>query len=75
MMQIPIIIKNTNLEILAKIIDASAKHYQCHVIYVAGENRLEFHGDKACCKHITEEALSLFPAGSSLGGRFEYPEE
>lgn len=63
---LPIIIKNANLEILAKIIDASAKHYQCHVYYVAEDNRLEFHGDKECCKHLTEETLALFPGGRSL---------
>jgi len=58
--KIPIIIKNGNLEILAKIINSVAGKYDCHVDYIPGENRLEFHGDQDCCRHITEETLTIF---------------
>jgi len=58
---IPIVVRNTNLEILAKIINAVAKQYECHVSYVAHTNRLEFHGDQDCCRHIMEQALANFP--------------
>jgi len=61
MNEIPITIKNANLEILAKIINAVAKQYQCRVDYVEEENRLEFVGDQDCCRHIMEETLALFP--------------
>lgn len=72
---IPIIIKNTNLEILAKIIDATAKHFGCHVSYASDDNRLEFHGDKVCCMHITQETLALFPESKDAHGIFVCPEE
>lgn len=61
MNEIPIVVRNTNLEILAKMINSVAEKYECHVEYIAAENRLEFHGDRECCRHIAEETLSLFP--------------
>ena len=61
MNEIPIIKRNANLEILAKMINSVAKHYDCHVDYVADENRLQFVGDQDCCRHISEETLALFP--------------
>jgi len=63
MNEIPIIRKNANLEIFTKIINSVAAHYECHVDYIAEENRLAFHGDQDCCKHITEETLALFSKG------------
>jgi hypothetical protein len=60
MNEIPVVVKNKNLEILAKMINSVAEKYECHVAYIDDENRLEFHGDGDCCRHIAEETLALF---------------
>jgi len=57
---LPIVIKNANLEILTKILNSVAEKYDCHVECSAEENRLDFHGDRDCCRHITEETLAIF---------------
>ena len=66
MNQIPIVVRNNNLEILAKMINSVAEKYECRVEYLANENRLKFHGDRDCCKHITEETLALFQTGDGV---------
>lgn len=58
--KIPIVIKSANLEIFTKIINSVAAKYECHVDYIAEENRLAFQGDRDCCRHITEKILALF---------------
>ena len=63
---IPIVYQIKNLEILTKLLNSVAKKYGCRVEYIANENRLKFHGDDICCKHITEEALSFFPADKAI---------
>ncbi len=75
MNKIPFNIKNANLEILAKIIEASAKHYECHVHYVADHNRLEFQGDNQCCRYIMEQVLALFPEADIPDQLFKGPED
>ena len=59
---LPIVVRNKNLEILAKMLNSVAAKYECRVEYIDDEDRLVFHGDRDCCRHITEETLALFPA-------------
>jgi len=73
MSKIPIIIKNSNLEILTKIINSVAEKYDCHIDYISKENRLEFHGDKDCCRHITEETLTIFSRDEKTDLPFKCP--
>lgn len=63
---IPIVYRVKNLEILTKLLNSVAKRYGCRVEYIAKENRLKFHGDDTCCKHITEETLAFFPADKNI---------
>lgn len=73
MEKIPIVVRNNNLEILAKMINSVAEKYECRVEYLADENRLIFHGDRDCCKHITEETLALFPSDDDAALPFACP--
>jgi len=70
---IPIIRKSANLEIFTKIVNSVAAKYDCRVDYIAVENRLSFHGDKECCRHITAEALALFSNNEITVERFLCP--
>ncbi len=67
---IPIIYRNTNLEILTKLLNSVAKKYGCTVEYIAADNRIRFSGDSNCCRHVTEETLAFFPKTMS---RNEFP--
>ena len=60
MNEIPIIVKNENLEIITKILDSVAKKYECSVEYLADGKGFTFHGDRDFCTHIIEETLSIF---------------
>jgi len=62
---LPIVVRNKNLEILAKMINSVAVKYECRVEYIDDEDRLEFHGDRDCCRQITAETLALFPAAGN----------
>ena len=73
MNEIPIVVRNKNLEILARMINSVAEKYECHVEYLDDENRLEFHGDQDCCRHITEETLALFPPDDNVALPFACP--
>jgi hypothetical protein len=62
---LPIVVRNKNLEILVKMINSVAVKYECRVEYIDDEGRLEFHGDRDCCRHITAETLALFPSADN----------
>ena len=65
MSSIPIVNKNVNLEILTKLLNSVAKKYGCRVEYIADDNRIKFFGDMDCCRHITEEMLTIFAFDST----------
>lgn len=73
MNKIPIVVRNNNLEILAKMINSVAEKYECRVEYIAAENRLEFHGNRDCCMHISEETLAFFPTDDRASLPFTCP--
>lgn len=64
--QLRIAIRNVNLEIVAKILNAVARKYGCWVRYLPLENRLKFVGDPACFQPIVEEMLAFFSTDSAL---------
>ena len=48
--KIPVQIENTNQEVLARIIKATAKKYNCNLVidFSNGNRTVEFTGDEAC---------------------------
>ena len=59
--------KNVNLEIMAKLLNAVARKYDCYVQYISRDNSLKFHGEEACWRHIAEEVLAYFFPKTALG--------
>lgn len=59
---IPLHIKNVSAEIWARILKAVSRKYGCsiHIDFSQGHVEMEFIGDEASKKHITEEVKGMF---------------
>ena len=60
--KIPLNIKDTNLEILARIAKATSRKYGCNIEidFQNGHQIVKFEGDESCKPHISEEIEKLF---------------
>jgi hypothetical protein len=61
---IPIRVEDTNLEIMARIVKAASRKYNCDVEIDFSNNsrKVYFVGDEDLKPHITEEVLNMFDA-------------
>jgi len=59
--KIPIHIEETNKEVLARIIKATAKKYNCNLVidFNNGNRTVEFRGDEACKPLIVEKLKDI----------------
>ena len=59
--KIPLKIENTNNEVLARIIKATAKKYNCNLVidFSNGNRKVEFTGDEACKPLILEKLKDI----------------
>lgn len=60
--KIPIIFDETNQEVLARIIKATARKYNCNMLidFNNGNRKVDFIGDEACKAHIAAELENIF---------------
>jgi len=59
--KIPVQIEETNKEVLARIIKATAQKYNCNLVidFSNGNRKVEFTGDEACKPLIVEELQNI----------------
>jgi hypothetical protein len=59
--KIPVQIENTNKEVLARIIKATAQKYNCNLVidFNNGNRTVEFTGDEACKPLIVEKLKDI----------------
>ena len=65
--KIPIKVKDTNLEILARIAKATSRKYGCNIEidFQNGHEIIKFEGDATFKPHISEEIRKLFKSNES----------
>jgi len=57
---IRIIRRNSNMELVSKLMNSVAVKYGCRVKYNTEKGVLNFFGDEACKRFIAEETMNLF---------------
>ncbi len=67
---IPIRVEDTNLEIVARIMKAASRKYNCDVEidFTNNSRKIYFIGDEEMKPHITEEVLNMFDLGLTPSG-------
>lgn len=64
---IPIVIIDDNDNIYRKIGNSIAKKYDCDVVFVMKDGRIEVTGDSECAREIAKEVLALFGKNNTEG--------
>ncbi len=52
--------KNTNVEVVSKLMDSVCSKYDCSVEYNPENGTVDFHGDEIYKSFIAEETMNLF---------------
>ncbi len=52
--------KNTNVEVVSKLMDSICSKYDCSVEYNSENGTVDFHGDEIYKSFIAEETMNLF---------------
>lgn len=52
--------KNTNLEVISKLLNSACAKYECSVTYNAENNSVHFSGDDSLRAVVIEDTMNLF---------------
>lgn len=52
--------KNTNLEVISKLLNSACAKYECSVTYNAESNSVHFSGDDSLRAVVIEDTMNLF---------------
>ena len=53
-------VKNSNLEVISKLMNSACAKYECSVTYNAQNNTVHFSGDDSLRAIVAEDTMSLF---------------
>jgi hypothetical protein len=53
-------VRNSNLEVISKLLNSACVKYECSVSYNAESNSIDFSGDDSLRTFVIEDTMSLF---------------